>query len=105
MKNIFVTFLMLVLSCIAKADEYAVSDQPGYYSIQLLIDKCPSQLSEAISFMTNKINSQSDKTYVAVLPETIGGQYFQVDYMAIDDSVINPIGKIKFEFNIMVVIH
>lgn len=48
--------------------------------------------------MANKINSISNKKYVAVLPEVIGSQYFQVDYMIIESSAVNPTGKIKFEF-------
>jgi hypothetical protein len=67
-----------------QASQYEVDFDNEQWSVQLLVETCKEELQEAIDLALEDL----DGDFVAILPDTIGYQYFNVVFKKIDGNMV-----------------
>ena len=94
MKNtLFVLFAMMFLTTPSFAEvSYEVGDES--WKTELLLDTCATELKEAIKYAADRLEGRK----VAILPDTIGYQYFNVIFKTQKGKLALPSGVVEYQF-------
>jgi hypothetical protein len=98
---LIITWALIAMAQSADLDTYALENET--FKSQLLLDNCPNELNEAISGVIADYDSQrkdkSEGEVVAVLPKTIGFEYFTVELRLKRGSLVVPFeGPLYYQF-------